>query len=75
MGVFNGPIGGMVNDASRIIGMTLSREWNQTDIKRMATLIPFAWSWQFRALNNKMIEGLGLPKTRAQAHKSKESGV
>ena len=75
MGVFNGPIGGMVNDTSRIIGMTLSREWNQTDLKRMATLVPFAYSWQFRGLANKMIAGTNFPKTRQQAHKLKESGV
>jgi hypothetical protein len=73
MGVLNGPIGGMANDTTRIIGMVLSGELNQTDIKRMATLVPFAYSWQFRALSNKMIEGLGLPKTRTAARNMKEA--
>lgn len=72
MGVFNGPIGGIANDMTRIIGMGLSGELNQTDLKRLTTLVPMAYSWQFRALNSKMIEGLGLPKTREQAHKLKE---
>lgn len=73
MGVFNGPIGGIANDMSRIIGMTLSGELNQTDLRRLSTLVPVAYSWQFRALSNKMIQSTTLPKTREKAHKLKES--
>lgn len=73
MGVFNGPIGGIANDITKIIGMTASGELNQNDLKRLTTLMPIANSWQFRALNTKMIESTGYPKTRYQANKLKEA--
>jgi hypothetical protein len=73
MGVFNGPIGGIANDMSRVIGMAASGDYNQQDMKRLITLVPLAYSWQFREIHNKMLEGLGLPKNRNAAIKQKEA--
>lgn len=75
MGVFNGPIGGIANDMTRIIGMSLSGEFNQQDMRRLAWNIPVAYSWQFRGLVNKMIENGIAPKTRGEARKMKEAGI
>lgn len=69
MGVFNGPIGGMANDMTRVIGMVASQEWNQTDLKRLAVNMPFLYSWELRNQTNKWIQATGLPKTRTSAHK------
>lgn len=69
MGVFNGPVGSMANDMTRIIGAVAHNEMNQTDLKRLAVNTPFVYSWQLRYLTNQWIENTGLPKTRAMAHK------
>lgn len=71
MGVFNGPIGGMANDMSRVIGMLARNEINQTDLKRIAVNLPFVYSWQMRGLTNKMITSLNIPETPAQARRQK----
>lgn len=73
MGVFNGPIGGMANDLTKIIGMVGSSELNQSDLRRMASNTPFLYSWQLRALVNKWIENTELPENRNKAHKLKEA--
>jgi hypothetical protein len=72
MGVMNGPVGGMANDMTRIIGAIASREMNKTDLKRIAVNTPIVYSWQTRNLVNKWIENTSLPKTRQAAHKAKQ---
>ena len=74
MGVLNGPIGGMVNDMSKIMGMVSSREFNKSDSRRAAANTPFLYSWELRGAVNKWIENSELPKTRQKAHKLKEAG-
>ena len=69
MGVFNGPVGSMANDMTRIIGALAHGEMNQTDLKRIAVNTPFVYNWQFRYLTNQWIESTSLPKTRAAAHR------
>ncbi len=69
MGAFNGPIGGAINDFSRIMGALLHNEMNQTDLKRLAYNIPPGGAWELRGIINKWIESSDYPKTRGQAHK------
>jgi hypothetical protein len=71
MGAFNGPAFSAINDMTRIIGMVGRQEWNQQDIKKFASNVPFVWSWELRRQVSKMIDGMGVPKTREQAHKIK----
>lgn len=66
-GVAGGPLGGIAEDLYRIAGMTASGEYNQTDVNKMARLLPFTQTWYLRGLSNKMVEGLDLPKSRAAA--------
>ena len=57
-----GPIFGMGQDVSKIIGMMLDGRLNESDAKRAARLIPMMQPWYLKGLQNKMIEGLDLPK-------------
>lgn len=66
-GLLAGPAGGMAEDVMHILKMMSSGHLNQTDVNRIARLIPFTQSWQFRGLSNKMVESLGLPKTYNEA--------
>ena len=52
----------MGQDVSKIIGMMLDGRLNESDAKRAARLIPMMQPWYLKGLQNKMIEGLDLPK-------------
>lgn len=62
-GALGGPVLGLGDDVTRIIGMLLSGRLNETDVKKAARLIPMMQPWYLKGLQNKMIESLGLPKT------------
>lgn len=63
-----GPGWGTANRMFDIISAIGSGEWNEADAKKAARMIPVAnasWTWM---MSQSLIESLGLPKTRAQAH-------
>ena len=62
-GLIAGPAGGMADDIVHVLKMISSGNLNQNDVNKIARLIPFTQSWQFRGLSNKMVESLGLPET------------
>jgi hypothetical protein len=66
-GMLGGPIAGMGEDIAHIIRMMASGNYNQTDVNKMARLIPFAQTWYLRGLSNKMVESMNIPKTYGQA--------
>lgn len=68
-----GPAAGVANDLYSILGSMWSGEVNQADVNKMVRLIPFTQITQFRALSNKLVESLDLPKTRGQARKQAAS--
>lgn len=62
-----GPIFGMGQDITKIIGMFVDGRLNETDVKKMARLVPTMQPWYLRGLQNHMIESLGLPKNKTEA--------
>lgn len=69
-GAAGGPVVGVANDVSRILGMMLRGELNETDVKKAGRLIPATQAWYLKGLMNKSIEALGLPKTASQHESS-----
>lgn len=66
-----GPAWGTVNRMADIVTALGSGEMNESDAKKMARMIPFAnASWTY-FMSKHLIESLGLPKTRAEAHAEK----
>lgn len=68
-----GPSAGIANDMYSILGSMWSREFNQRDLDKLVRLIPLTQITEFRALSNKFVEHMDIPKTRAQAKKLKAS--
>ena len=68
-----GPSAGIANDMYSVLGSMWSREFNQNDLDKLVRLIPMTQITEFRALSNKFVEHMDIPKTRAQAHKMKAS--
>jgi len=64
-----GPTAGIANDMYSVLGSMWSREVNQADVNKMMRLVPFTQTLEFRGLTNKFVDGLNIPKTRAQARK------
>lgn len=62
-----GPTVGNANSMADIITAMASGELNENDAKQMARMIPFANASWTAWMSAKLIESLGLPKTRAQA--------
>jgi len=62
-----GPTWGTANRMADIIDAIASGEWNEADAKKAARMIPFANATWTYWMSQKVIEGLNLPKTRAQA--------
>lgn len=66
-----GPAFGQANRMFDVISAAASNEMNEADAKKMARMVPFAntpWTWW---MSRKLVEGLELPKTRAQAKNQK----
>lgn len=66
-----GPSFGLANRMADVVGAASMQEMNEDDAKKMARMIPFAntpWTWW---MSKKLVEGLDLPKTRAQAKAQK----
>lgn len=68
-GIAAGPIGGVANDLIRLIQMAGSGNFNENDMKKVVTMLPFSGSIWLRGLSNKWIESQDLPKTYGQAAK------
>lgn len=67
-----GPAWGTGNRMADIISAIASNEWNENDAKKAARMLPYAnasWTWW---MSKSLIEGLHLPKTRAQARALKQ---
>lgn len=62
LGASMGPIFGLTQDVFKVIGMMLDGQLNENDLKRAGRLIPSMQPWYVKGVQNKMIEGLGLPK-------------
>lgn len=62
-----GPAWGKVTTAASIIDAASSGEWNENDMKKAARMLPFANAWWTYWMSAKIIESIGLPKTRQQA--------
>lgn len=62
-----GPVVGVGEDITHILGMFLTGRLNETDLKKAARLLPAMQPWYLKGYQNKMIEGLGLPKTMSEA--------
>lgn len=69
-GSIGGPVAGVANDVTRILGMMLIGRLNETDVKKAGRLIPTIQPWYLKGLQNKAIESLGLPRTLADAEKN-----
>jgi hypothetical protein len=68
-----GPAWGTANRMADIISALAHNEMNETDAKKMARMIPFAnASWTYW-MSKHLVESLGLPKTRREAHALKEA--
>lgn len=68
-----GPAWGQGNRMLDVISAAASGEWNKSDMKKAARMLPFvSASWNFW-LTNKVIDGLNIPANRSQAHALKES--
>lgn len=66
-----GPAWGTVNRMADIMSALGSGEMNESDAKKMARMIPFAnASWTY-FMSKHLVESLGLPRTRAEAHAAK----
>lgn len=63
-----GPWLGTANRSADIVGMVASREFNETDAKKAARMVPYANSSWTYWLSKRLVESIGLPKTRAAAH-------
>lgn len=66
-GALAGPVVGMGDDFLHVLNMAGSGNYNQTDLNKMARLVPFMQAWYLRGLSNKMVESVGLPETYADA--------
>jgi len=67
-----GPSWGKMNQMADIIGAASYNEMNQADLKKMARMLPMfnaSWTWW---MSKDVIEGLNIPKTRAEAKRQKE---
>lgn len=67
-----GPTWGTLNRMADIIEALASNELNEADAKKMARMIPFANASWTSWMSNQLVEGLDLPKTRADAHAAKQ---
>lgn len=66
-----GPSFGQANRMADVISAAASGEMNKADLKKMARMIPIvnaSWTWW---MSKKLIEGLEIPETRAQAKAQK----
>ena len=66
-----GPAWGTANRILDVVSALSSGEMNEADAKKMVRMLPFAnasWTWM---MSKTLIEHLGLPKTRAEAHARK----
>jgi hypothetical protein len=66
-GFLAGPVGGMGDNFVHILKMLSSRNFNQSDVNKVAKLIPGAQVWELRYLSKKLVEATGLPETYADA--------
>jgi len=66
-GSFAGPVGGVADDAMTILEHLWVGNYNQSDAKKLARLIPFTGHLAFRRLINKTIERSSLPERRSEA--------
>lgn len=69
-GTVGGPVVGMGEDITRVLGMVASGRINETDVKKAGALVPGMQPWYLRGLKNHMLEGLGLPKTASEYENS-----
>ncbi len=67
-----GPAIGTANRMWDIITALGSGEMNESDAKKAARMLPFANASWTSWMSNKIVESLGLPKTRAQARALKQ---
>lgn len=66
-GFLAGPVGGMGDNFVHILKMLSSGNFNQSDVNKVAKLIPWAQIWQLRYLSKKLVESTGLPETYSDA--------
>jgi hypothetical protein len=68
-GFLAGPVGGMGDSFVHILKMLSSGNFNQSDVNKIAKLIPALQIWELRYLSNKIVEATGLPETYSQAER------
>jgi hypothetical protein len=62
-----GPVVGVGEDITHILGMFLTGRLNENDLKKASRLLPAMQPWYLKGYQNKMVESLGLPKTMSEA--------
>lgn len=71
-GAIAGPTVGAVDDIGKLIGMLGTHNYNSTDIKRGANLVPGLNLWYTKGLVGLGIDKLGLPKNFSQAQRENQ---
>lgn len=63
-----GPVFGYLSDVATSVGHGIKGDWTENDVKRFERLFPLSSFLPIRALANKWIESMDLPKTRKSAN-------
>jgi hypothetical protein len=67
-----GPAFGKINDAFDVVGMALTQETNNNDLRKLFKMIPLFNAPEGYWIGKKLRESLDIPETRGQAHALKE---
>ena len=65
--LITGPFVGQLQNAITGLTMFLNGEINEQDLKKTGRVVPFDGAFWLQGIQNNLIEGLGLPKNRAEA--------